>query len=140
MKKLSEIKEEALVLLAESDIDTVYQFLINELKDVNSRLYKDIITLKTVRKLDMEHKRKGFITTEEFVVHQNRRLYALRQMVENLDKPLDVIYDKKNFLERMYNPSQAPGSISENFLQKIFFVQVLILVGIAILIYKSYSS
>lgn len=132
MNELSKIKEEALVLFAESDIDAVYKFLIDSLKDVNTRLHSEVFALKVVRNLGLNHKEKGLITTEEFTVHQNRSAHSLKIIIENLDKPFEDIYAKKDAFEKIYNPSQVSYSY---FLQIIFFVQILILIGIGILIY-----
>jgi len=131
---------EALVLLAESDIDSVYTFLFSNLKGVNHRLYNEILSLKGSQNLIIDHKEKGLITTEEFVVYQNRKMHGLKIIVENLDKPFEDTYVKSIEFDRIFNPSKSSDSSNEGFLLVIFFVQVLILIGIGILIYQNSAS
>ena len=136
MKNLSEIKTETLVLLDESNIDTVYEFLLKELTGVDDRLHHKFSHLKSMRNLHVYHKRQGFITTDEFIVAQNRGLYALKSLIEDLDQPFVGNNAKEDIFEKMYGSLVTTDSSKGGFLMLILCVQVLILIGIGILIYR----
>jgi len=122
MSNLKEIKAKAHDLLTRRDMKTAIDYLLTNLENVDTDLYKEALFIQTRRAVLNKDNEEQIITKEQFIVHRNRLQKSLNEFINNLDSPRHIKTHRNSLTEKQ-------------LLRAILIVQILILFGIGILIY-----
>lgn len=133
-EKLTTIKTKAQELLAEEESAMVLNFLLAKLKDVDPHLHNHALLLKSNQSALFRHKEEKLITTDEFIVSQNRLTRTLSAFILDLDAEQP---EKRMSYFSSLSASSSMESLEplNQTMKKILRVLFLILIEGAILIY-----